>query len=315
MVGRPKPINLDHHLNIYIERFLYKAICLEGDQNQMRDNKLGGFQDRKDLRKIFGHSVSKNEFGMITNQGSTIDKDISAHVCDLSQKTGLEKTETKTFVKTPGGKEDERKIGEKTEDTDFGLLIKDSMKGFESLKDAGLVHHGPVKSKTPIMIVLEATLSVFRYKNLRIPILENIDSEKLVNGANILLKNNERETGKKLPSLDIVKLLHGVDAFLDNCFVDGITEEFKGALVKEICNELFPLVINLITNKPDETLDMIFKRTAVFHFIYAIRRIEKERGIKILKANSELMEIVGIKKTRYYKNLNLIESKFLRVSP
>ena len=32
--GRPKPINPDHHLNIYIGCGIYKDICLEGDQNQ-----------------------------------------------------------------------------------------------------------------------------------------------------------------------------------------------------------------------------------------------------------------------------------------
>lgn len=146
-------------------------------------------------------------------------------------------------------------------------------------------------------------------------ILENIDLKKLVNGANILVKNYQRETGEKLPHLDMDKLLLGFDAIWDNGLKDGITEELKEDLVKKATELLFPLTINLITNKPDETLDMIFKRSPVFLFIYAIRRIEKERGIKILKDSSEMMKIVGIKKTRYYENLNRIESKFLMVSP
>lgn len=283
----------------------------------MLDDRLGGFVSKKDCKKILGHPVSKVEYRITASSTHepTIDKKVSAYMEDVSQKTGLKTTEKRTFIKNPGGKEDERKIGIERIPTDFGLLGIDSFKGFERLKDAGLIHHGPIKSKDTIKTVLNTALACLRYKTVRDRILENTDPEEVINGANILLKNNERETGKKLPSLDIDKLLLDFDGFLDNCFREGITEKFKEDLVKEVVNELFPLVINIITNKPDATLDMIFKHTAVFHIIYAIRRIEKERGIKILKANSELMEIVGIKKSRYYKNLNRIESKFLMVSP
>jgi hypothetical protein len=283
----------------------------------MYGRKLGGLVDKRTLQTILDHPVSNEEYGEIRKGEPVKDRDVTAHIRELSQKTGIKTSQTKSYAVFPENsyEGDEAKYSTWVDYTDLGLLEIDESKACETLKAEGLVHHGPIKSKDPLITVLDTVLTVFRYTRLIYPILENTDSKELVNGANILAKNNQRNTGKKLPSLDIDKLLLGFDAIWDNGFKDGITEEFKEDLTIEVVKELFSDAIELLRKKPEQTLDMIFTHTIVFHLIYAIRKIEKREGIKILKGNSELMKILNMPSSTYYRKLNRIESSFLMISP
>ena len=285
----------------------------------MQDNKLGRFQSKGQLESILKHPLSKNEFRMIINQKSTTDKDISAHIRDfrdLLQKIRLKKTETKTFG-----------INLELGFVETDKLEKDLNEGYKFLKKFRLIHHGPINSKDPITKAWEMWLVALRYENLlklklSEPMLKNINCEELMNGMNIIIKNFcrelNRESGEKIISLNRFKLTPS-SAFFDKCFVDGITKEMWYSIIRDLpkvlIEVLIPGMITLGNNNPEQISDMIFKDAKTFFIIYTMRRIEEKQGIKILKTNSELMEIMGIKKSRYYKNLNQIESKFLMVSP
>lgn len=250
----------------------------------MFDNKLGGFQSKKDIDKILRHHLSEKRYRMLENQELIIPPKAEEVLNDL-------------FLKR---------------DEITGFIKKEVEKTYHELSEKGFTHYGSAPSTKHIISALVGIIGTVKYEEFQ-KITDMTGVDTFLKGIEIITKGSGQKPSSNRDQ-HIKDMINSNPGKLLGCFKDEIKEEIKHEIFREALsyfNFIPRKVVLKVIEDPNFRKGLTTAKYATSLFlIQLIKRIEKRKCIRVLKEDNDLWKILGIPRRSYQEKSKEVETIF-----